>query len=67
MLHRAWDVTVGGDDAAKVVLGARGTSSWTLRVKARLPHGGYRIRARGNDVARNGEQASHANTIRVRV
>jgi beta-galactosidase len=51
-----------------VLLRARGTRRWRLRVRrARIPRGVYRVTARGRDGAGNLERRSRRNTARVRI
>jgi hypothetical protein len=48
-------------------LSARGTRTWRLRLKARLPRGTYKVWARGIDAAGNLERKNLGNYTRVRV
>jgi hypothetical protein len=50
-----------------VWLRARGTSSWRLRVRARLPRGYYRLLVRAVDRRGNHERPSKGNSRRVRL
>ncbi|HVS28953.1 MAG TPA: hypothetical protein VHE14_05340 [Solirubrobacteraceae bacterium] len=48
-------------------LAARGTSSWRLALRARLPRGRYSVRSRALDDAGNVERPARANKLRLRV
>jgi hypothetical protein len=48
-------------------LRARGTRSWKLQLKARLPRGRYRMQVRAIDRRGNLEALKKRNVIRVRV
>jgi hypothetical protein len=53
--------------ARPVRLRARGTRSWKLQLKARLPRGRYRVQVRAVDRRGNMEALVKRNVVRVRI
>ena len=52
--------------AKRVFLKAKGTASWTLTLKRKLPRGRYAIQVRAIDRAGNRQAKPAARTVRVR-